>query len=411
MIRNRGCLIFGMIGSLVVVLSGCTGGGTARDNAELLEEAVAAAQTALEAALPGIPGEVEALGKRNGIPVVQYHAPEDATVPFTGAYGYGAWLGERGFAVYSAPAAHMTGVPYILADPADASHGAPGAADGFSGTWSGVMLGVDTHSSDDDAGVQGNAELNLHSGMDGATVDIEFSDVVGIQSGEAYHGHSWDGISVTGSGFASDGSSIDGQFYGDHHEDVIGNFAYDYLRGAWGASRMEAGAGAGGDDMDGDGDMDGGDMDGGDMDDGDMDGGDMDGGDMDGGDMDGGDMDGGDMDGGDMDGGDMDGGDMDGGDMDGGDMDGGDMDGGDMDGGDMDGGDMDGGDMDGGDMDGGDMDGGDMDGGDMDGGDMDGGDMDGGDMDGGDMDGGDMDGGDMDGGDMDGGDMGDNNGS
>ena len=160
MIRYRGCLVFGIIGSLAVVLSGCVGGGTARDNAAMLEEAVAAAQTALETALPGIPGEVEALGVRNGVPVVQYHAPEGSPALFTGAYGYGAWLGERGFAVYSAPAAYMTGVPYIFADEADASHGAPGAADGFSGTWSGVMLGVDTHSSDDDAGVQGNAELN-----------------------------------------------------------------------------------------------------------------------------------------------------------------------------------------------------------------------------------------------------------
>ena len=303
MIRYRGCLVFGIIGSLAVVLSGCVGGGTARDNAAMLEEAVAAAQTALEAALPGIPGEVEALGVRNGIPVVQYHAPEDASALYTGAYGYGGWLGERGFAVYSAPspvaaaAARIAdvpniGVPYILADPADASHGAPSEESGFSGTWSGVMLGVDTGISDGDAGVQGNAGLELHSGMGAATVDVEFSDVVGIMSGNDYDGHSWDGISVTDSDFlgvSGDGGTVSGQFYGDHHEDVMGAFAYDDLTGAWGASRMTAGPGAGGDDMDG-GDMDGGDMDGGDMDGGDMDGGDMDGGDMDGGDMDGGDM-------------------------------------------------------------------------------------------------------------------------
>ena len=347
---------FGLLGAFAATLAGCTGGGIARDNAEALERAVTAAQTALETILPDLPGEVEALGVRNGVPVVKYDAPDDAPAFYTGAYGYGAWLGERGFAVYSAPspeaaaAARMAGipnigVPYILADPADASHGAPSEESGFSGTWSGVMLGVDTGISDGGSGVQGNASLELHSGMGAATVDIEFSDVVGIRSGNDYDGHSWDGISVTDSDFSGvsgDGGTVSGQFYGDHHEDVMGAFAYDYLTGAWGASRTASEPGEG--DM-GDGDMDGGDMDGGDMGDGDMDGGDMDGGDMDGGDMDGGDMDGGDMDGGDMDGGDMDGGDMDGGDMDGGDMDGGDMDGGDMDGGDMDGGDMGDGDM------------------------------------------------------------------
>ena len=257
MIRYRRLLIFGLLGPLAIWLSGCLGGSdTVRDNAGALEEAVVAAQAALQVALPGIPGNVEQLGVRNGIPVVQYHAPEDAALPYTGGYGYGAWLGGRGFAVFSAPAAGITGGSYILADPADVSHGAPGAADGFSGTWSGVMLGVDTASSEADAGVQGNARMDLHSGMGGATVDIEFIDVVGIQSGDAYDGHNWTGVAVTGSRFgdtSSGGGTVNGQFYGDLHEDVIGDFAYDDLMGAWGASRMSAGAGG---DMDGD--MDGG---------------------------------------------------------------------------------------------------------------------------------------------------------
>ena len=215
---------------------------------------------------------------------------------YTGAYGYGGWLGERGFAVYSAPsptaaaAARLAGipnigVPYILADPADASHGAPSEESGFSGTWSGVMLGVDTSISDGDAGVQGNAGLELHSGMGAATVDVEFSDVVGIRSGNDYDGHSWDGISVTDSDFlgvSGDGGTVSGQFYGDHHEDVMGNFMYDTLTGAWGASRMEAGAGAVGAWMataHGDGDMGDGDIDGMGMDDDGMGGGDGMGGD------------------------------------------------------------------------------------------------------------------------------------
>ena len=345
MTRYRKLTNFVLLGAFAATLAGCTGGGTARDNAAALEEAavVAAAQAALEMELPGVPGQVEALGTRNGIPVVQYHAPDDAQGIYTGAYGYGGWLGERGFVVYSAPspvaaaAAALAGipnigVPFIWADPEDASQGAPGEESGFSGTWSGVMLGVDTGISDGDAGVQGNASLELHSETSGATVDVDFSDVVGIRSGNDYDGHGWTGVPVADSNFLGitlDGGTVSGQFYGDHHEDVMGAFAYDYLTGAWGASRTTTSPGAGGDDMGGD-DMGGDDMGGDDMGGDDMGGDDMGGDDMGGDDMGGDDMGGDDMGGDDMGGDDMGGDDMGGDDMGGDDMGGDDMGGDDM---------------------------------------------------------------------------------
>ena len=296
--------------------------------------------------------------------MVQAHAPDDEEGFYAGAYGYGGWLGERGFVVYSAPsleaaaAAHIAGIPnigfpYIWADSEDESEGAPGEESGFSGTWSGAMLGVDTSISDGDAGVQGNASLGLHSDMGGATVDIEFSDVVGIRNGNDYDGHSWTGVSVTDSDFSdisSDGGTVGGQFYGDHHEDVMGVFMYDTLSGAWGASRMSTGPGAGGgDDMGGD-DMGGDDMGGDDMGGDDMGGDDMGGDDMGGDDMGGDDMGGDDMGGDDMGGDDMGGDDMGGDDMGGDDMGGDDMGGDDMGGDDMGGDDMGGDDMGGDDM-------------------------------------------------------------
>ena len=97
MTRYRKLWTFALLGAFAATLAGCTGGGTARDNAAALEEAVAVAQAALEMELPGVPGQVEALGVRNGVPVVQYHAPDGAQGLYTGAYGYGGWLGERGF--------------------------------------------------------------------------------------------------------------------------------------------------------------------------------------------------------------------------------------------------------------------------------------------------------------------------
>ena len=261
MIRYRGCLVFGIIGSLAVVLSGCVGGGVARDNAELLEDAREAAKLALGELLPGWPGTVEDVGVRNNVPVVQTHAPADTEGPYAGAYGYGAWLGERGFAVYTAPAAGIPVNTHMWPTDDSESEGAPGEAAGFTATWQGVMLGMDS-AAEGDAGVQGNASMELDSGM--GTVDIDFSDVAGINNDNEYDGHSWSGVSVTDSSFSgmsSEGGLIDGQFYGAHHEDVMGGFMYDTLTGAWGASRMEAGAGAAGDDMDGDGGMGGGDMD------------------------------------------------------------------------------------------------------------------------------------------------------
>ena len=239
--RYRNWSMFGLVGSLAVALSGCFGGGTAKDNSAALAAAVAAAQVALEEEVPGLPGSVEALRVRNGVAVVQYHAPEGSLAPYTNSYGYGAWLGQRGFAVYSYSAGDAGTISdtFVLADPENASQGVPGDASGFSGTWDGVMLGVDA-SVDGDGGVLGDAQLDLQSGMSGATVDVEFSNVVGIQSRDEYDGHSWTGIAVTGSSFdgeSSESGTVDGQFYGEHHEDVIGEFAYDDLAGAWGASR------------------------------------------------------------------------------------------------------------------------------------------------------------------------------
>ena len=233
-------LAAGIVFPLAVALSGCAGDSSKSGETERLDAAVAAATTALEMELPDLDAQVVPVGVRNDVPVVQLHAGEDAPPPYTGAYGYGGWLGERGFAVYSAPAAGVSGDTYMLADPADMSEGAPAEASGFSGTWNGVMLGVDTTVTGD-GGVQGDARMNLHSGMGGATVDVEFSDVAGINNDMTYDGHSWAGISLDGSSFdgmSSGGGTIDGQFYGAHHENVMGDFAYDSLKGAWGAVRM-----------------------------------------------------------------------------------------------------------------------------------------------------------------------------
>ena len=186
--------------------------------------------------------------------MVQSHAPEGTEGVYAGAYGYGAWLGERGFAVYTAPAAGIPVATHMWPTEDTESEGAPGEAAGFTATWQGVMLGMDS-AAEGDAGVQGNARMDLDLEM--GTVDIEFSDVEGINNDNEYDGHNWDDVAVGGSSFqgaSAEGGSISGQFYGAHHEDVMGNFMYDTLTGAWGASRGTTGPGGTGGDG---GDMDG----------------------------------------------------------------------------------------------------------------------------------------------------------
>ena len=84
------------------------------------------------------------------------------------------------------------------------------------------MLGVDTTEMGD-AGVRGDARLVPD--MSAATVDVEFSGVTGIASDRPYAGHRWTGVSLTGSSFdghSGHGGTIDGQFHGEHLEDVMG---------------------------------------------------------------------------------------------------------------------------------------------------------------------------------------------
>ena len=265
MTRLKRYMVFGILGALAAVLSGCASSGLTSDELSLRDARQAAAD-ALEDLLEGWPGSVEDVGIRNGVPVVQSHAPEGTEGAYEGAYGYGAWLGERGFAVYTYTVPVLGTIVDTHKWPEDEtpSDGAPGDEAGFTATWQGVMLGMDS-GAEGDAGVAGDARMDLDSGAH--TVDIEFTNVEGINNDNEYDDHSWEDISVTGNSFndhvdettgmCSGGADdcISGQFYGDHHEDVMGNFMYDTITGAWGASRGTTGTG---------GDMDGGDMDGGD---------------------------------------------------------------------------------------------------------------------------------------------------
>ena len=250
-VRYRRTLSNGLLVPLAATLVGCAIGDDLTEDEVRLNEAVEAAQAALMMELPDLVGDVEPVGIQNGIPVVQFHAPEDAAEPYVGSYGYGGWLGERGFAVYSAPTSGVGVDTYLLADDGDTSDGAPGEADGFSMTWNGAMVGMDTMR-DGDAGVLGDAQLDLRSGMGGALVDVEFSNVAGINNDMEYQGQRWVDIPLDGSNFDADftdGSTLDGQFYGGNHQNVMGEFAYDSLVGAWGAVRMPMGGGSDEDDM------------------------------------------------------------------------------------------------------------------------------------------------------------------
>ena len=77
MIRCRNIFVAGVLVPLAAALVGCAGGSSMTEEQERLNEAIEAAGARLMMELPELPGEVEPVRVQNGIPVVQFHAPED----------------------------------------------------------------------------------------------------------------------------------------------------------------------------------------------------------------------------------------------------------------------------------------------------------------------------------------------
>lgn len=105
-------------------------------------------------------------------------------------------------------------------------------------SWSGVMVGrnSDILSTQVSNVVQGDAAISGElSNMGDLSVDVEFSNIVDLNSGSSINDMTWSDLSVVDGSF--DGGSIEGSFFGPQHEEVAGVFHRNNILGAFGASR------------------------------------------------------------------------------------------------------------------------------------------------------------------------------
>ena len=153
---------------------------------------------------------------------------------------YGGWMDHSAFAVHVITTTYdagtfvnwVTGYSEALGD-APETNPSTGT---FS--WSGVMVGrnSDILSTEVSNVVQGDADISADLSNSGdMSVDVEFSNIVDLNSGRSINDMTWADLSVNGGSF--DGGTIEGSFFGPQHEEVAGVFHRNNVMGAFGASR------------------------------------------------------------------------------------------------------------------------------------------------------------------------------
>ena len=97
------------------------------------------------------------------------------------------------------------------------------------GTWTGAMVGSDTHASEI---VKGRATIRIRDFSD-PSADVAFTRVRAASGPR--NDMTWTGLSIENGTFAN--SSIQGTFFGERHTEVAGTFERDRVIGAFGARR------------------------------------------------------------------------------------------------------------------------------------------------------------------------------
>lgn len=153
----------------------------------------------------------------------------------------GGWLDHNFFAVQLEEVTHDSsdgadvagleaGYAYSIGNATDTNPALSGNA-----TWRGGMVGGSVGSGR--SLVRGDATLTLD--MAQMAMDVAFTDIRSVDTGQSWADMTWDGLAVTNGTFGtgSQGDSIQGRFYGPNHEEVGGIFERDHIIGAFGAGR------------------------------------------------------------------------------------------------------------------------------------------------------------------------------
>ena len=143
------------------------------------------------------------------------------------------FVAESGEITQGPPALQGAGVlfSYSVGTAADSNPSLTG-----SGTWTGVMVGVDAMAEGNP--VQGDARITIDDFSD-PMVDVTFTNVYNLVAGTTYADMSWTDMVPTDGGFqgGTGTKTIQGLFYGPSHQEVGGTFMHDSILGAFGANR------------------------------------------------------------------------------------------------------------------------------------------------------------------------------
>lgn len=187
--------------------------------------------------------ELELLRERRGVSL----AREEQSGTDRDYEAYGGWLEHSLFAtrltLFTDEAGPSRGASIVSSYSLGHSTGEnPGA--GGSARWEGLMLGRDMRAS---AGrgqaIRGDADVTIDFGAATLTVDVEFTEIVNIETGAVQNDMAWHGMAVEQGGFArrnAPDGTISGRFYGPGEEEVGGVFEHDGVAGAFGGRRTSA---------------------------------------------------------------------------------------------------------------------------------------------------------------------------
>ena len=171
---------------------------------------------------------------------------------WSGTYGdaevYGGWLEHSFFATRSILFTNETdpdrGATIVSSYSLGISSGEnPSAAEG-SARWEGLMLGRDMRALPSRGQtIRGDADVTVDFAATGITADVEFNDIVNIETGDLQNDMVWRGMAMEDGGFGrrnAPDDTISGRFYGPDEEEVGGIFERDGFAGAFGGRRTSA---------------------------------------------------------------------------------------------------------------------------------------------------------------------------
>ena len=188
--------------------------------------------------------ELELLRERRGVTLVR----EELSGTYGDAEAYGGWLEHSFFrtqkTLFTNDEDPDKGATIVSTYSLGFSTGEnPTAAEG-SARWEGLMLGHDMRASPSRGQViRGDADVTVDFAAMGITADVEFTDIVNMETGDLQDDMAWLGMTVDGGAFAREDApddTISGRFYGPNEEEVGGVFERDGIAGAFGGRRTSA---------------------------------------------------------------------------------------------------------------------------------------------------------------------------